>query len=242
MAMELDVAQPVLLGPGGGELVGDSPERRVEILADGAELHATWSRFGPGREGAEPHIHRRHSDLFYVLAGELTIGLGPDRDETVVPAGSLVVAPPLVVHAFRNGSATDQLRFLNFHAPGGGFADYLRGRQPGFDSEDPPADGGRPVEDATISRGELLVDLDEIRITEVRSERGSVLAVDGDRPPARFFYVLAGTLTFSLGADELRAETGSWVRIPAGSAVTLVVGSGEARYLDIHASGHAPEA
>ncbi len=102
-----------------------------------------------------------------MLAGELTIGLGADRQETAVPAGSLVVAPPFVVHAFRNASPTKELRYLNFHAPGGGFADYLRGVAPGFDSEDPPADGGRPVGDAqivTATERPLLVDRDEIRI------------------------------------------------------------------------------
>jgi quercetin dioxygenase-like cupin family protein len=237
MAMELDVGQPILLPPGGGEVVGDSPERRVEILSDRDELHATWSRFAPGRDGANPHIHRRHSDLFYVLAGELTIGLGPDRDETVVPAGSLVVAPPLVIHAFRNGSATNEVRYLNFHAPGGGFADYLRGLQSGFDSEDPPADGGRPKEDATITQG-LIVDLAEIRIAEERGERGAALAGDGDH--TEFFYVLEGTLTFSLGADELRAETGAWIQIPAGTEYTLS-GSDEACFLEIHAPGRSPE-
>ena len=151
-------------------MIGDSPERRVEILCDRDELCVTWSRFGPGRDGASPHIHRQHTDLFYVLDGELMIGLGADRQETAVPAGSLVVAPPLVVHAFRNASPTEEVRYLNFHAPNGGFADYLRGITPGFDSEDPPANGGRPVEEALIvpaDVGPLLIDRDEIRI-EVR--------------------------------------------------------------------------
>ena len=91
--MELDVGHPILLVPGEGEVVGDSEERRVEILCDRDELHATWTRFGPYRDGANPHIHRHHTDLFYVLAGELTVGLGADREETAVPAGTLVVAP-----------------------------------------------------------------------------------------------------------------------------------------------------
>jgi mannose-6-phosphate isomerase-like protein (cupin superfamily) len=174
MAVELDVGQSVLLSPGEGEVVGYSEERRVEILCDRDELCATWTRFGPGRDGADPHVHRHHTDLFYVLDGELTIGLGADRQETAVPAGSLVVAPPLVVHAFRNASPTEELRYLNFHAPNGGFADYLRGVAPGFDSEDPPADGGRPVEEALIvptEAGPLLVDREEIRI-EVRDAPG----------------------------------------------------------------------
>lgn len=119
-------------------------------------------------------MHRRHSDLFYVLAGELTFLVGPDREERVLPVGTLALAPPLVVHGFRNG-ADGELRYLNFHAPGGGFADYLRGVTPGFDSEDPPADGGRPAADAAIvppGSGGVLVDRPEIRI-EVRDELGS---------------------------------------------------------------------
>ena len=59
-------------------MVGDGEDRRVEILCDPDELHATWTRFGPHRDGASPHVHRLHSDLFYVLAGELTFIVGGD--------------------------------------------------------------------------------------------------------------------------------------------------------------------
>jgi mannose-6-phosphate isomerase-like protein (cupin superfamily) len=169
--MELDVGHPILLVPGEGEVVGDSRERRVEILCDHDTLVATWTRFGPGRDGASPHVHRAHSDLFYVLAGELTFLLGPEREERVLPAGTLALAPPLVVHGFRNGS-DEELRYLNFHAPNGGFADYLRGVATDFDSEDPPADGGRPATDAIVvppGADGVLLHRPEIRI-EVRSE------------------------------------------------------------------------
>ena len=156
--------------PGEGEVVGDSAERRVEILCDRPELVVTWTRFGPYRDGASAHVHREHTDLFYVLAGELTVLVGPERAETTVPVGTLVVAPPLVVHGFRN-AADAELRYLNFHAPNGGFADYLRGATPGFDSFDPPEDGGRPASEASIvpDRAGVLVDRPEIRI-EVRDE------------------------------------------------------------------------
>ena len=213
-------------------MIGDSADRRVEILSDRNELHATWSRFGPGRNGADPHVHRRHTDLFYVLDGELTIGLGVDRSERVVPAGSLVIAPPLVVHAFRNGSDAE-VRYLNFHAPGGGFADYLRGRQPGFDSEDPPADGGRPIDDATIARGELLADLDELRIAELQSE---VPERSLDRLVS--FYVLTGELTVTASGQELKAIAGAWVQIPPETPHSVAfAGSGEARALELQAYG-----
>ena len=52
--MELDVGHPILLVPGEGEVIGDSDDRRVEILCDRDVLCATWTRFGPGRGGAIP--------------------------------------------------------------------------------------------------------------------------------------------------------------------------------------------
>lgn len=243
--MELDVAQPVHLPAGGGEVVGDSPERRVEIYSDRDELHATWTRFGPYRDGAGAHVHRLHNDLFYVLAGELTLLVGPDQAERVVPAGTLVLAPPLVVHGFRNGR-DDELRYLNFHAPGGGFAAYLRGEEPGFDSEDPPADGGRPASAGYVGTGEvlsdrpelrvaLLCDVEEIAIVEVRSASGS------GSPPLHVherhtesFYVLEGELSFTAGGEELTASAGAWVQVPPGVAHTFGPASGEARFLNVH--------
>lgn len=157
--------------PGEGEVVGDSADRRVEILCDRAELVVTWSRFGPHRDGASPHIHRTHSDLFYVLGGELTFIVGPEAEERVLPAGTLAFAPPLLVHGFRN-AGDGELRYLNFHAPSGGFADYLRGRNPDFDQLEPPADGGLPLSEAIVvppGTDGVLIDRDEIRI-EVRDE------------------------------------------------------------------------
>lgn len=121
---------------------------------------------GAGLDGASPHVHRAHCDLFYVLAGALTFIVGPAREELLLPAGTLALAPPLLVHGFRNGGDSES-RYLNFHAPNGGFADYLRGVAPGFDSFDPPEDGGGPGSEVSIvppgSEG-VLVDRDEIRV------------------------------------------------------------------------------
>ncbi len=58
-----------VVAAGGGEVVGDRPGRRVEILSDVDQVHATLSRFGPGEEGADLHVHRHHSDFFYVHRG-----------------------------------------------------------------------------------------------------------------------------------------------------------------------------
>lgn len=130
------MSEPVLVPFGGGEAVGDSSDRRVEILSEHETLHATWSRFGPHRDGANLHVHRLHTDLVYVLEGELTVALGVEDERVVVPAGTLARVPPLFVHGFRSAGDAE-LRYVNFHAPGVGFADYLRalrdGRTVSFD-------------------------------------------------------------------------------------------------------------
>src|SRR5439155_694180 len=80
----------------------------------------------PGEEGPDPHVHRRHTDAFYVLEGELELGLGPGAAEIVrATPGTFVAAPPEVVHTFRNASGVEAV-FLNFHAPSMGFGDMLR--------------------------------------------------------------------------------------------------------------------
>jgi mannose-6-phosphate isomerase-like protein (cupin superfamily) len=217
----------IVLAPREGEVIGDSPDRRVEILSDADPLHATWSRFGPGRAGAGLHVHHRHSDLFYVLEGELTVMLGPEGEETVAPAGTLVHIPPLVVHGFRNGSDAE-VRYLNFHAPGEGFADYMRGLSD-FDQDDPPADGGLPVSEVTIGNG---IDAEEIAI----AERSEAVTAHVHRSHVQSFYVLDGELALLIGDRELRAAAGTWVQVPAG--VPHSVGDGSARYLDIHTPGY----
>jgi mannose-6-phosphate isomerase-like protein (cupin superfamily) len=140
------------------ELIGDSPDRRVEILFEHDALHVTWSRFGPGRDGADPHIHRRHSDLFYVLDGELTLLL--ETGDVAARAGTLVTIPPLVVHGFRNASGED-VRYLNLHVPGTGFADYMRGLRDGrkvaFDQESPPSEGTRPASEIAFAETDEVV-------------------------------------------------------------------------------------
>jgi quercetin dioxygenase-like cupin family protein len=215
-----------LIPAGGGEVIGDAPARRVEILSSHDSLHATWSRFGPARDGADLHVHREHTDLFYVLEGEFTLRLGPQGEPRPLKAGTLAWVPAGIVHGFRNGSDAE-LRFLNFHAPGVGFADYMRGirdgRQVTYDQWDPPEDGGLPI--SGVGFGER-VDLPSIKVFRA--------SIEPPGPPeshedARHtdIYVLVGELL----VGEERAKAGAWVHVPPGEPHTL---EGYAAFLVVH--------
>jgi mannose-6-phosphate isomerase-like protein (cupin superfamily) len=191
---------------GGGEIVGDAPDRRVEILSDHEALNATWSRFGAGRDGADLHVHYEHTDFFYVLEGELTMRLGREGEEATVPVGSLVRVPPRVIHGFRNGSDAE-VRYLNFHAPGVGFADYMRsirdGSPRGYDQFDPPPDGERPHADVTI--GPPPASTETIAIAELAAPPPPTAA-------AEWLYVLDGEVTVA----GVAAVAGAWAHVPEG--------------------------
>jgi quercetin dioxygenase-like cupin family protein len=127
------------VGGAEGEKITDRPERRATLLVDADELTISEFAYGPGERGANLHVHHHHADAFLVVEGELSIKL---RDGPLsVPARTFVLLPSNVVHGFDNESSAT-MRCFNFHLPSTGFGDYLRGRNPEFDQQDPPEDGG----------------------------------------------------------------------------------------------------
>src|SRR5919202_1508057 len=123
--MQLDV-QPVLLGPGEGETTTDRAERTIQILCDFPQLIVSRFRYEPGEEGPDPHVHRQHTDGFYVLEGEVDFGLGPEVMRIKSGPGTLAAAAPNVGHTFKNSSDKTAL-FLNIHAPSMDFGNHIRG-------------------------------------------------------------------------------------------------------------------
>jgi quercetin dioxygenase-like cupin family protein len=205
-------------------------ERRdVAILSERPELTITWTRYAAGERGPDLHVHREHTDAFYVLRGELTFALGPAAERIRVQAGGFVAVPPNVVHAFANESSADA-HWLNLHAPDTGFAAYLRamrdGRETDFDSFDPPADGGLPADAALVSgpgegkrEGGALVkgSLPQLACAEWGLEG----AFDGE---ADALYVLDGELertrdgsTHVVGANTLLVGAGGALRSRGGT-------------------------
>ena len=108
--------EPIALQPGEGERIGAS-----RVKAARRELSALEFEVPPGG-GVQPHFHKGHSDSFYVLEGELEFHVG---DEVVRGGpGTYALAPPGVVHFFRNVSEAPA-RAFNLHTPGG-FVEYRR--------------------------------------------------------------------------------------------------------------------
>lgn len=133
-----------------GDTITNRPERRATVLVETDELTISEFDYGPGERGAPRHVHREHADAFLVLDGEFTFHL---RDGSrALPAGTLVVFPPGVVHGFDNDS-DGHTRAFNFHMPSFGFADYMRGWNPNFDQHDPPTNGGLDPSLAVTAKG-----------------------------------------------------------------------------------------
>lgn len=150
------MASGLVVRAGEGETITDRPERTIRVLVEHEALTLSLFRYEPGEKGPDPHVHRRHTDAFYVLDGELELGLGPEVERIAGTPGTLAAAPPNVVHTFRNASDRTTL-FLNVHAPSMRFAETLRAAHEGgdpdaahFDQYDPPENGGRPLADAVL--------------------------------------------------------------------------------------------
>jgi mannose-6-phosphate isomerase-like protein (cupin superfamily) len=237
-----------------GEVITDREHREAIILAARDDITITWYRLAPGERGPEPHVHHEHTDAFYVLDGELSFVLGPDRERISLAAGGLVAAPPNVVHTFVNESGAE-VRFLNLHTPDGGFAAYMRARRDGdrsasFDSFDPPPDGGLPLSEAVVSgpdEGERLVSgnrvavlkgvLPHICFSEFELD-GSFGGPDLHHHDAQVdsFYILEGDVEMTIEDARHVAGPETLASVPRGVRHTFAHPTpGKARLLNIHA-------
>lgn len=139
-AVSADPGLVVVRRAGGeeGDTITGRPGRRATVLVEADEITISEFDYGAGERGAQRHVHREHADAFLVLGGEFTFHF---RDGSqALPAGTLLVMPPNVVHGFDNDSDASA-RCFNFHLPSFGFADYMRGKNTDFDQFDPPGDG-----------------------------------------------------------------------------------------------------
>ena len=133
-----------------------------------------------------------------------------------------------------------------------GFIAYMRGlrdRQPvDFDQDEPEGvDGVLPASEAVLGgeeivleatglREALLCDIEALAISDTRAEPGAPSPDLHSHPQhVESFYVLEGEVGFTLGGEEFRARTGTWVQVPAGLAHTMSFpGPSAARLLTLH--------
>src|SRR3954447_10448761 len=103
----------IVVAPGEGHRVGN-----VEFLARTADTpRFTFGiiEIAAGRE-LEEHVHDQEDDAFFIIEGEMTFTFA--GEEVEAPPGTFVLAPPGVLHGFRN-DGTVPVRMLNIHAPAG---------------------------------------------------------------------------------------------------------------------------
>jgi quercetin dioxygenase-like cupin family protein len=252
VAMELDVSQGVLLGPGEGETITDRAERTIRLLCSHPLLDVTWSRYEDGEDGPEPHVHHEHVDSFYVLEGEVVFTLGGSQRVVAGPE-TWISVPQDVVHTFRNESGSTAA-FLNYHAPSGGFAANLLGRRDGrevaWDSYDPPADGGRPANEAVVNarnEGELI-DHGQSRLL-VKAELPQLSVFESSfafgwegvdphvhRDHLDSFFGLDGNGEYLHGETRTPGGVGTFAAIPPGITHGFGnLGPGTLRVLNVHA-------
>jgi len=136
-----------------GEAILRRENHEISILVATDEVTITHAWCSAGEQVAGRHVHRKHTDAFYVLDGELTFEIGREARTITVSSGGFVAAPPELAHSLRN-DGNRPARWLTIHAPDGGFAAFMRGIRDGVEVEwditAVPPDGGLPARDAIV--------------------------------------------------------------------------------------------
>jgi mannose-6-phosphate isomerase-like protein (cupin superfamily) len=232
--------QSNVLQLGEGERITGDGDLSVILIADVEQIGLVSVRSEPGGNAPPLHLHKQHAECFFVLEGELTFRL-EDR-ELRAGAGTWVHVPPEVVHTFGVTGDT-RAHFLDIHVPSCGFGDFVRGLHAAasedelravravFDQQPAPeyATGdpglvvlrrtggaeGEKISERPVRRSTLLLDADELTVTEFfygPGERGAQRHVHHHHADA--FFVVEGELTMAVGSGSLRAPAGTLVVFP----------------------------
>lgn len=95
----------------------------VDADAAGGALSSHRSTFRQGSQGAPPHFHKRSSELFFVVSGQLQVLLGEEL--VTLGQGDFLLVPPNLPHAFAP-PAGEEADVLFVFAPGVPRDDYYR--------------------------------------------------------------------------------------------------------------------
>jgi quercetin dioxygenase-like cupin family protein len=237
---------PFLLPPGEGEPITREARREVTIKAALEQLTVTESRYASGERGPDRHVHWRHVDAFYVLEGAMTYTFGREDEEVVAGPGTFVLIPAGVVHTFANES-DGWVRWLNFHAPDAGFAQFLRNGS-AWDSEASPPDPGLPADEAIVASaaaGELFErrdrtitikgDVPQLSALEIAFDPTFTVDPHQHDDHVDAFWVLDGEVAFTVGEEVVRAGPDTFAAAPPGSRHGFAnPATARARVLNLH--------
>jgi quercetin dioxygenase-like cupin family protein len=212
---------PIVVRPGEGEVLSDTPSRSSRIKAARDELLLLEATSDAGERGARPHVHREHADAFYVLEGELDFHVA--GEEHRLPAGSFVLAPPGLVHGFEVGPAG--ARYLNLHVPGAAYARLSRARRDGVDFDAaadgdsfPPPEDGLPAEEAIVRGSDdgdvVKVARPELSLLAIQFPPGGGVDPHYHERHSDSFFILEGELEIYVGDEVVSAVAGTYVLAP----------------------------
>lgn len=106
---------PLILQPGEGRSV-QIRTSTCTFKVTGQDTHGHFGLFefvmAAGTEGASPHIHKRLTEIFYVVEGEVELVLNQDRVSAA--PGALMLVPENTPHGFSNPGSTPAKLLIMF--------------------------------------------------------------------------------------------------------------------------------
>jgi quercetin dioxygenase-like cupin family protein len=107
---------PKILHHGDGRYVTIGTKTRCTFKVIGEETNGQFGLFEytmePGAQGASPHLHRKLTEIFYIVEGEVELLAGDQK--TVGRPGSLLLVPPGQVHGFSNSPSHRSTMLIMF--------------------------------------------------------------------------------------------------------------------------------
>ena len=118
---------PVILHAGEGQSVTIGTSNCTFKLT-GKDTHGHFGLFEyilqPETDGPSPHIHKKMTEIFYVVEGELELVLG--QEKILAAAGTLMSVPENTPHGFSNKSQ-QPAKFLIMFCPADSREQYFIG-------------------------------------------------------------------------------------------------------------------
>ncbi len=120
---ETETTIPVVRQPGEGKIVGVLGDQTVfKVLSEETGgAYAILEQKIPVGHGPPLHVHRRETEIFYVLSGQFEFTVAGQN--ILAPAGAIVLGPRNIPHTFRNVGNGEGMLLLTVIP--GQFANYF---------------------------------------------------------------------------------------------------------------------